>query len=330
MLVSTENKLAAGNVGLEDVVEDITTGGYSWGVLYDDAADTLWCLVGQSLQARAKDGKLIRSFTPLDLGDNVYSISLFNETTIMIEGAAPKLPEDAPPGVVAAKPVPVVDKDKLVQYGINDSCIEEITDDSGVVTGCAIKPKIALELARGVSRWSGAVINKAIPLPAFEAEVTKSGNTLITAWKLSGQQLMASGGDPGRIKIIKILPGYSAGSYEYAVNGDGKIDFRDGSYYVSFDGGATAYTGTIDESAGYSLVLILEDGGRFDLDGDGDGNVLDPPAIVGESGEEYMSQPDESWGGGCDAVPHGTALFSAAVLFCLLKFDERRREGWLE
>jgi hypothetical protein len=77
LFITTASRLSEGDVGTA-VVEYTDKRGYSWDILWDEAADTLWCMVGTGLEARTKDGGLIRTFTPSELGDNIYSVSLLD------------------------------------------------------------------------------------------------------------------------------------------------------------------------------------------------------------------------------------------------------------
>jgi hypothetical protein len=78
LFVTTAARLAAGDAGT--VTGEYTSSpGYSWGVLWDEAASTLWCMTGRTLEARDGAGNFLRAFAPSELGDNVYSISLLND-----------------------------------------------------------------------------------------------------------------------------------------------------------------------------------------------------------------------------------------------------------
>jgi hypothetical protein len=86
LFVTTAAKLAdgAGIVTNYDVAAAYTTfEGISWDILYDEEESMLWCMTGTVLQARSKDGKsLVKSFRPIDLGDNIYSISLISDGSV--------------------------------------------------------------------------------------------------------------------------------------------------------------------------------------------------------------------------------------------------------
>jgi hypothetical protein len=80
LFVSAASRLAEGDAG-SVVVEYSSSPGYSWGILWDEIDSTLWCMTGRTLEARSKSGSLLRSFTPAELGDNVYSLSLLDSAS---------------------------------------------------------------------------------------------------------------------------------------------------------------------------------------------------------------------------------------------------------
>jgi hypothetical protein len=68
--------------GLVSAHDFTNASGHSWwdGVMWDAKSDTVWCMAGTHLFAFGKDGSVIHDFTPLELGEDLYSIALFNET----------------------------------------------------------------------------------------------------------------------------------------------------------------------------------------------------------------------------------------------------------
>jgi hypothetical protein len=78
LFITTAERLSRGDAG-SMAVEYTGKRGYSWDVLWDEKDAALWCMTGTSLEARDKSGKLLREFTPAELGDNVYSVSLLDD-----------------------------------------------------------------------------------------------------------------------------------------------------------------------------------------------------------------------------------------------------------
>jgi hypothetical protein len=84
LFVASADRLSQGDVG-PAVVEYVGKRGYSWDILWDEEDSALWCMTGASLEARGKDGSLLRAFDPKELGDNVYSISILDDYSGAIE-----------------------------------------------------------------------------------------------------------------------------------------------------------------------------------------------------------------------------------------------------
>jgi hypothetical protein len=77
LFITTASRLSNGDAG-SVAAEYAGKLGYSWDILWDEADSALWCMTGASLEARAKDGSVLREFSARELGDNIYSISLLN------------------------------------------------------------------------------------------------------------------------------------------------------------------------------------------------------------------------------------------------------------
>jgi hypothetical protein len=81
------NELAAGGqaaIGALKTARSFTNAsGFSWadGVTWDAKSATVWCMAGTNLTAFGRDGNYKRNFTPLQLGEDIYSVSLFNGGT---------------------------------------------------------------------------------------------------------------------------------------------------------------------------------------------------------------------------------------------------------
>jgi hypothetical protein len=80
LFITTASALSNGQAG-EAVLTFSTKGGFSWEILWDEKESTLWCMGGTELQAIDKNGAVIRTFTPSELGDNIYSFSLLDNYT---------------------------------------------------------------------------------------------------------------------------------------------------------------------------------------------------------------------------------------------------------
>lgn len=92
LFVTTITKMSAGDFGT--VISMPLEAGYSRGIAWSEFDQTFWVMVGKDLQARSKTGALLESFTPAQLGNNIYTISplegggLFYAVSDYINGSA--------------------------------------------------------------------------------------------------------------------------------------------------------------------------------------------------------------------------------------------------
>lgn len=78
IFVTTAEALSAmGDPG--EVAASYFDSGFSWDIVFDDKDSTLWCMVGKALEARDKNGALVRRFEPAELGDNIYSVAVMDD-----------------------------------------------------------------------------------------------------------------------------------------------------------------------------------------------------------------------------------------------------------
>jgi hypothetical protein len=76
LYVTTADKLSSGDIGM--LAPALTKNpGAGWTVCYDEAMGILWVEAGIYIEARGKDGSVKKKFTPLDLGGEAYSVSLW-------------------------------------------------------------------------------------------------------------------------------------------------------------------------------------------------------------------------------------------------------------
>jgi Synergist-CTERM protein sorting domain-containing protein len=61
---------------------DAPAEGYAFYAEYDSENSLFWVGRGQGLEARGKDGALIKSWTPAELGDNIYSIAVIRNKNV--------------------------------------------------------------------------------------------------------------------------------------------------------------------------------------------------------------------------------------------------------
>jgi hypothetical protein len=214
----------------------------------------------------------------------------------------------APSGVQSAAPSVVTGESGLSLFsektGIPTAWMAQGTDGCYALNAAAAKQ-------RAETLWDG--VRETRSLPVFTAPIENSGDVAAVGFAVKGSFLLAD--FPSEMKLMKVRSGSRPPlEFRYAESGCGDGTFR-------LLNGGTAYTGAISESAEYTLVLFIKDGGDYDLDGIADGSVTDPAVIVSaEDNEGGINGLDGSGGGGgCDAG----GLASFALLLAGLAVAKR-------
>ncbi|MDR1515946.1 MAG: hypothetical protein LBS45_09635 [Synergistaceae bacterium] len=94
LFITTADRLSRGDAG-QAITEFTSRRGYSWDILWDEKDSALWCMTGRSLEARDKSGNLLRQFTPAELWDNVYSVSVLDGASSGAPGGESGSPGDS-------------------------------------------------------------------------------------------------------------------------------------------------------------------------------------------------------------------------------------------
>jgi uncharacterized membrane protein YgcG len=306
LFVTTAAKLAAGDVGEADVAASYTKyEGASWDILYDEEESTLWVMAGRVLQARSKNGKtLYKTFQPIDLGDNIYSISLLRGDAV--KPASPNLP-GAPAHVStsAAKFLDQGDRTALV-------AASGLTEDSIAAAGGVLTVNKDKAYASAKNVYPDAEFSNVKPLPISSTDVNTAGNIAAVAYEVTGASLMAASPSAVRVMTSALEKAFTYASGGFA---DGTFRIMSGANDAGTIANASAkHTGMMADAPGkYTLVLFVADGGDYDLDGEKDGKVLVESEIVGTktalgngsgngNGNGNGNGGGESGGGGgCDA-----------------------------
>jgi uncharacterized protein YjdB len=111
-------------------------------------------------------------------------------------------------------------------------------------------------------------------LPIFEAIVQAPGNIAVITFDLKGIDLMAD--TPDKVALLKIISSEYGEFVKYVNN---PADFADKTFTI-MDVNNNIFTGNIVPADSYKLVVMIKDGGSFDLDGKEDGVVFDPLALI--------------------------------------------------
>jgi hypothetical protein len=353
LFVTTASNLSNVNEG-NVVVKFGAKSGYSWDILWDESASTLWCMAGTELQARAKNGGLIRTFTPSELGDNIYSISLLNGGSTPVDPDDPDDaddpngsddpddtddpngsddPDDADdsdtqvPDIQPVKPSLPGDAPSNVESATpailtGESGLSSFSNKTGIPTAWMKEGAggYVLDSARAKERaenlWSG--VTKTESLPAFTANLDTAGDVVAVGLTVKGSVLMAK--TPGEIKLMKVLSGSKTPlKFSYDASGYG-----DGTFMLQKSDGS-AHTGAISDGTTYTLVLFIKDGGSYDLDGRADKSVIDPAVIVSAGGTSGNNNGNDTGGGGGGCDTGAAALF---ILLAAVSINRRqKRQG---
>jgi hypothetical protein len=311
---TTASALAAGDKGSLIAEYSPVTGsslnkGYSWDILWDEPSETLWCMTGSALEARSVSGALVRSFTPAELGDNIYSISLLNGSNQTADGGETPDTGSEDENATEATPEDVSDLSDLISVGFKE---DWFLQEGG---GYALKKSVAMSEA-------GKVFDDVVDarsLRTFNAVAASVGGMVsVRSDSIEGADLLAR--SSSEVNLIKVRPAGVPLSFAYDKAGN-----KDGTFRVLR--GGVVYDGALSSSGSYALELFIKDGGEFDLDGKKDGSILDPAVLVrvkrDESGEQNEQQNSGGSGGSGGGCATGAAAF-AALAFALLKRSSRK------
>jgi hypothetical protein len=314
--VTTAQNLSNGVLGTN--VHDLEhNAGVAWLTCYDEDSGILWVEAGVGIEAREKDGTLIRKFTPYELGGYAYSIGLWSGKKQAEPPVAPNLPAGTPADVESAQAEePETPQAAAAVTGIDEKYFETVTRDDGS-KAVTLKKEVAVSLAK-------EALDLDKPPEVYDifvetVEVGIPGNTAAIAIPMEGRALMAS--KPEDVKVMKILSVEDriTDFFTFADVGDPNYG-TDGTFTVFGIGdgkGDKIVPERIVGSSSYLLVLFVKDGGAFDLDATPKG-ISDPAKIIGSP---YANNPGTPSGvgperGGCDAGWGAAALPLLAVLIC--------------
>ena len=230
-------------------------------------------------------------------------------------GIAPKLPDGAPAGVGASKPAFYGGSEgaalKNAATALSDSGLEakDLTFDldTGVVR---LQSRVAREVARKVLP-AGSTVKRVRTLPVLSAALPQGANVAAMGLELTGRDLMAK--KASEVELLKATGPDTGALLEWSGKpesfGDGRFTVLDGSGRVVDE---------LQSRSRYVLTVFIRDGGKYDLDGEANGRVVDPLALLSLTGGlEPEPQPgpdgkDSGGGGGCNAGL-GWLLLAAVV-----------------
>ena len=228
-------------------------------------------------------------------------------------GIAPKLPDGAPAGVGASKPAFYGGSEgaalKNAATALSDSGLEakDLTFDldTGVVR---LQSRVAREVARKVLP-AGSTVKRVRTLPVLSAALPQGANVAAVGLELTGRELMAK--KASEVELLKAMGPDTGALLKWSGKpeefGDGRFTVLDGSGRVVDE---------LQSRSRYVLTVFIGDGGKYDLDGEANGKVVDPLALLSLTGgsepEPGRGGKDSGGGGGCNAGL-GWLLLAAVV-----------------
>ena|GEM_PF-2129166 len=275
---------------------------------------------------------------------NVTGVTLSNSTLTMVMGTTTVLTETVAPSNATnpsvtwttSSPAATVIGGTVTAASIGTATITVRTDDGGFIDTCAVTvvpipaapayPTVLTDVATdsGIAAGDLEVIGGRVYLkkglaetiakgllgvdrvnteihPVFTATVTPNGGVTQLTIPVTGEELMAL--TPDEINLIGMTSGNAGMRFDY-VNSASQFD---ANRFTLLQGGVI-YTGAIDPSGVYELLVFIEDGGRFDLDGAANGEVIASVFCAAER--------TGGGGGGCSALGY-LAFALLAVPFVL-------------
>lgn len=170
-------------------------------------------------------------------------------------------------------------------------------------------------------------------LPVLSAEIAEKTAIAALGIERTGAELMRASEKVAELKLIKILGPDEGEMMRYTGSPEA---FDDGAFTVLDAGGRIVDELRSEER--YVLTLFLRDGGKYDLDGSANGNIVDPLVLVSVA-EEPQVRPEpepkphprpqpklkgKGSSGGCATGSFGLSALVSSGIF-LLAFKRRTR-----
>ena len=160
-----------------------------------------------------------------------------------------------------------------------------------------LRSRVTREVARKVLP-EGSMVKRVRTLPVLSATLPQGTNVAAVGLELTGRGLMAK--KASEVMLLKVtgpdtgaLLKWSGKPEEF---GDGRFTVLDGSGRVVDE---------LQSRSRYILTVFIGDGGKYDLDGEANGKVVDPLALLsltgGSAPEPQPGPGGKDSGGGCNA-----------------------------
>ena len=205
-----------------------------------------------------------------------------------------------------------VEATESVKRFVGEAAIEELPESladivyvnsDGVVTA---RPKAVRDGLVPAAKAAVGENAKIVPLPVFEAEVSKSGNAAVIMFEMDMEDF--DGLDIDEVAVLKLEPGgdtvlLSKAASAAAINA--------GQYaWTGADDDPVVGTHAIDADDTYYLYVAIKDDGDMDYERGIPGTIVDPLALAKKQSGVTSDTPAKS-SGGCDA---GIGALAIAIL----------------
>ncbi|MCL1875885.1 MAG: Ig-like domain-containing protein [Synergistaceae bacterium] len=196
----------------------------------------------------------------------------------------PELPPGAPGGIVSADPlvfIPTNSNDLSLEADMLSALLPGFSsgdfrvNEYGVIT---LQDWLAREIAEKLLNINLAEVSV---LPVFEAVLNNPGEEGAVSFIVKGNCLMVDGliDKPENVRLLMALSStpLSGDWFTYTGTASGLGD----KMFTILDMGNNIFSGELDPDATYKLLIVIKDGGAFDLDRQEDGTIWGAMAFVG-------------------------------------------------
>ncbi|MCC8057991.1 Synerg-CTERM sorting domain-containing protein, partial [Cloacibacillus sp.] len=141
--------------------------------------------------------------------------------------------------------------------------------------------------------------------------LTEAGKTQALGFTVSGD-IFGEIDDVSQIRVIKIFPDGTGRPFRVVT----KAEDTEDKTVALYDADDNIVTGAIEPETMYTLAVFIKDGGEYDLDGEEDGTVIDPIAIIRQAKPPVPKPAPHGGGsGGCTAGAGTLALLTLIPLW---------------
>jgi Synergist-CTERM protein sorting domain-containing protein len=164
-----------------------------------------------------------------------------------------------------------------------------------------LNDELAEKIAKEVLSVDKVITNTTLPI--FTVKVTPNGNVIGVVFTVKGKDLLAE--RASEINLIGLVSATTGDLLKYVSSKTG----NDGEFTLIF--GGAVFDGVINDDDEYEIWVYIKDGGKFDLDGKVDGEVI---AAIFFAAEDDGEDGKRRKGGGCNAG-YGFLVFALLPLF---------------